>query len=637
MIPRRYRRPLLLLALAWAMPVWGAADGEALYGKYCAVCHGEAGDGRSRAAASLKPPPRDFVHADPETLTRERMLEAVREGRAGTAMMSFARRLTPEEQAAVVDYIRARFMGEGERKTAPPPSREANEREDDLGARLYQRHCAVCHGDDGRGAVWARNSLKPPPRDFVHADPETLTRERMLEAVAHGRSGTAMQPFSGRLAPREQAAVVDYIRRTFMNRGRAASPRERPAPDRYPGGLQGDPLRGEAIFQGQCFECHGRRGQGDGPRSHFIHPRPRDFTSADSRARFQRAELFRAIARGKRGTVMPAWDKVLSPQQIADVAEYVYTRFIHPRESAGPSGDGEPFAEPADPERGRRVYDFRCYFCHGYDGDARTLAASYLDPPPVAFTEADPARLTPERIVEVLRRGRPGTAMQSFARTLSPAEMRDVAAYVYRRFVVAGEPAGDYHTPENGWPDHQRYRDAFPFALGEIPLDRPVESLTPEQRRGRELYLRSCITCHDRGRVESEGPPWRARPLSYPRNGYDHRAPDQVSGASPYAVHDQAPVLPDLTAEERLGERLYQQNCAFCHAKDGSGAHWIGSFLEPSPRDLRDPALAGLSDEALLERIARGVPGSAMPAWRYVLDERQIRAVIAYLRKAFLK
>ena len=29
-------------------------------------------------------------------------------------------------------------------------------------------------------------------------------------------------------------------------------------------------------------------------------------------------------------------------------------------------------------ERGRAIYNFRCYFCHGYSGDARTLAATYL-------------------------------------------------------------------------------------------------------------------------------------------------------------------------------------------------------------------------------------------------------------------
>ena len=32
-------------------------------------------------------------------------------------------------------------------------------------------------------------------------------------------------------------------------------------------------------------------------------------------------------------------------------------------------------------ETGRAIYNFRCYFCHGYSGDAQTLAARYLSPP----------------------------------------------------------------------------------------------------------------------------------------------------------------------------------------------------------------------------------------------------------------
>ena len=33
-------------------------------------------------------------------------------------------------------------------------------------------------------------------------------------------------------------------------------------------------------------------------------------------------------------------------------------------------------------QQGREIYNYRCYFCHGYSGDAKTLASSYLDPPP---------------------------------------------------------------------------------------------------------------------------------------------------------------------------------------------------------------------------------------------------------------
>ncbi len=82
--------------------------------------------------------------------------------------------------------------------------------------------------------------------------------------------------------------------------------------------------------------------------------------------------------------------------------------------AAGLAGAALLTALPPDThERGRQIYNFRCYFCHGYSGDAKTLAATYLNPPPRDFTAAP---LTHERIALALREGRTGTAMASFRR-----------------------------------------------------------------------------------------------------------------------------------------------------------------------------------------------------------------------------
>ncbi len=73
------------------------------------------------------------------------------------------------------------------------------------------------------------------------------------------------------------------------------------------------------------------------------------------------------------------------------------------------------------------------------------------------------------------------------------------------------------HTKENGWENHQKYAAAFPFANGEIPLDTPWAQLTEEQQQGRQLFMQSCISCHDRAVVMDEGAIWELRALSYPR------------------------------------------------------------------------------------------------------------------------
>lgn len=302
-------------------------------------------------------------------------------------------------------------------------------------------------------------------------------------------------------------------------------------------------------------------------------------------------------------------------------------------------------------EKGREIYNFRCYFCHGYSGDAKTLAASYLTPRPRSFIATDVGALSREAMITAVTQGRAGTAMKSFANTLSIEDINLVVDFVREEFMRNKAKNTAYHTLENGWPNHQQYAPAFPFALGELAIDQPVDQLTAQQLLGRRIFMQSCVTCHDRGRVEDEGVIWDPRPVSYPRNQYSHRQtenqgkrreiateadPDSISSASPYARHEKAPVLNAASAQEKAGEVLFQKNCAFCHAPDGTGQNWIGSFLEPHPRNLTDPDnMREMSAERLRGVIREGLPGTTMSAWKSVLSESQIDSVVAYINKAF--
>lgn len=237
-------------------------------------------------------------------------------------------------------------------------------------------------------------------------------------------------------------------------------------------------------------------------------------------------------------------------------------------------------------------------------------------------------------MLKALREGRPGTAMKSFRQQLTEQEMHQVVMFVRDEFMTNKRENTRYHIPENGWFNHEVNRDAFTFALGEIALDTPWEDLTEQQRAGKELFMRSCVTCHDRAQVENEGVIWEARPLSYPRNQYSHLDPDAVSEASPYALHDRAALVQSetLDVKQQKGKFLFEQNCAFCHAADGSGKNWIGSFIQPHPRNLSDTAfLSRLEKPELMKKIANGVEGTAMPAWKTVLSNEQIEALAEYL------
>lgn len=304
------------------------------------------------------------------------------------------------------------------------------------------------------------------------------------------------------------------------------------------------------------------------------------------------------------------------------------------------NGKQPPVHDSVQHEAGRKIYNFRCYFCHGYSGNAQTVAASFLTPPPVDFTSAKARWFIPEHVVSVLQKGKPGTAMPSFSKTLTEQEIKLVAAFVVEEFVRRKAPNTRYHTPENGWPNHQRYQAAFPFATGEISVGRPWEELSAEQARGKRLFLSTCITCHDRGNAsEKGGVPWETRPLSYPRNNFSFTAPpppDAITSASPYRLHDLPLNIKGMTPLERQGQKLWQDNCAFCHAVDGTGKNWIGMFLEPHPRNLRDPAFMGAITHArLVEAIREGLSYTSMPAWKSVLSDKEIDAIVAYISKAF--
>ena len=287
-------------------------------------------------------------------------------------------------------------------------------------------------------------------------------------------------------------------------------------------------------------------------------------------------------------------------------------------------------------ERGRSIYNYRCYFCHGYSGDASTLASTYLETPPRNFTRTEPEALSRQYMIDIVTKGKQGTAMHGFSRVLQAPDIAAVVDFVRTEFIYQQRKNTYYHTVANGWLDHDRYRLAFPFATGAIALDKPWAELSAAQTRGKQLYLSSCISCHDRATVEDEGEIWSKQSVSYPRNNYSHTAVDAISSASIYVKHDSPPSLDHLSEQASKGKQLWQQNCAFCHAADGSGENWIGSFLEPRPRNLTDiDFMAYMTRDLLLHRIRDGLANTSMPAWKNVINDTEIHQIISYIDEAF--
>jgi len=238
-------------------------------------------------------------------------------------------------------------------------------------------------------------------------------------------------------------------------------------------------------------------------------------------------------------------------------------------------------------------------------------------------------------MIDAVSFGKKNSAMMSFQSLLSNQEIEDVIYFVRLAFMQKKMKNTKYHTTENGWENHQKYRTAFPFALGKIALNVPDEKLSIEQRKGKKLFLEACISCHDRAKASGNEQIWQGRPLSWPRNNYSNKQVekvDAISQASAYALHDIENIYIPRSESERKGQVIFQNNCSFCHARDGSAKHWIGQFIEPHPKDFTKESIRKNYSKPVLKAIIRnGKENTAMPAWRYVLSEQEIENVVSFL------
>ncbi len=205
--------------------------------------------------------------------------------------------------------------------------------------------------------------------------------------------------------------------------------------------------RGRAVYDAHCVECHGQAGHGDGPAAMFLTPRPRDFTTGRYKIRTTETgsppadeDLIGSVRRGLYGTAMPAWDRILSDVEIADVAQYV--KSLSPQFAQPPKpvtiGAGVP-SSPTSVARGQQAYDkLQCGKCHGTDGRGTgAVTTSFEDDWRQPLRAADLTEpwtfhggATSRDIYLRFRTGMMGTPMPSFADAASEHEMWDLANYV---------------------------------------------------------------------------------------------------------------------------------------------------------------------------------------------------------------
>lgn len=90
---------------------------------------------------------------------------------------------------------------------------------------------------------------------------------------------------------------------------------------------------------------------------------------------------------------------------------------------------------------------------------------------------------------------------------------------------------------------------------------------------------------------------------------------------------------PKDKASVDAGKKIFTQYCATCHGTKGLGDGAGARGLVPPPRNFATGKFKfGSDDASLFKTVSNGSPGTAMPAWKTSLSDKQRWQVIAYVK-----
>ena len=133
-------------------------------------------------------------------------------------------------------------------------------------------------------------------------------------------------------------------------------------------------------------------------------------------------------------------------------------------------------------------------------------------------------------------------------------------------------------------------------------------------------------------------PYWESEPIMPDLLPRAERHREFMEAGVPLEYRSRRSPYPAVTKVIHDGSGLYQSHCAACHGLKGLGRGEAGSDLRPSPALLAYLIERPRSiDEYLLWSISEGGAdfGTAMPAFKETLTERQIWQIVAYMRAGF--
>ena len=312
-VPPAYR-DARLAPEAWTDPNV-LARGKAIYEARCAVCHGDSGDGKGPAAASLPLKPPDMRDAKMiNEMTASYWFWRVSEGgfvepfvSKGSVMPAWKDTLPVEDRWAVIAYQHTFSRHQGPHEH--PMTQEAG------------------HG----GMAQAQRGSPAMPSHGGHEDMQMQGRASMPPQGGH------------EMMPGHMHAEVPSAYRAAHIPAAAWT---------HPAMLE----RGKAIYAARCAVCHGDIGDGQGPAAASLPVKPPDLRDAGMVAEMTGNYWFWRVSEGglvepfrSQGSTMPAWKDELSVEDRWAVIAYQHTFSRH--EAPHVTSEHPQMVAGADPHR----------------------------------------------------------------------------------------------------------------------------------------------------------------------------------------------------------------------------------------------------------------------------------------------
>ncbi|MFQ5934220.1 MAG: c-type cytochrome [Dehalococcoidia bacterium] len=208
---------------------------------------------------------------------------------------------------------------------------------------------------------------------------------------------------------------------------------------------------GKRLYERRCLFCHGPHGEGNGPVSRGIFPKPRSFTQGIFKIRSTPSgspptdeDLLQTLKRGMPGTMMPSFSN-LKEEQLWSLVYYVKSFFTEPDAPSPepfPIPEERPLPSAESITRGQDLFlEAECWSCHGLWGRGDGPSSEEMVDDwgyPIRVADLNQPKLlrggsSARELYRAIATGVGGTPMPSYGDSINSEQMWDLVNYLQSR------------------------------------------------------------------------------------------------------------------------------------------------------------------------------------------------------------